>query len=264
MENKTIYILWTSGWDSTYRMVELSRMENVTVQPVYITGIGRKSEQREIRAQNEILEALSEKPETKATILPVKYVNEKDIPIDDKITKAYDEIRKTIALGGQYNILSQYAAICPGIEIGSEGGEEGTMRMTESIRLGGGLVKSGDTYILDPEKATETGKLAFGNFSFPIIDKAEAAMLKNIKDWGYEDVMSHIWFCHTPMKNGRQCGVCRACEVKMLNHMEWLLPKDAQRRFKVKRFFWKLFGIRIANGICRRLYQRELLKEDKK
>ena len=60
---KTVNLLWTSGWDSTYRLVELSRMD-VRVQPIYVTGMGRPSEQRELQAQKEILEALAQKKET--------------------------------------------------------------------------------------------------------------------------------------------------------------------------------------------------------
>ena len=255
MKEKTIALLWTSGWDSTYRLIELSRMD-ITVQPVYITGMGRRSEPNEIDAQNRILKVLKSKPGTVAEILPVRYVDAASIPVDPKITQAYDEIKQTIALGIQYETLAQYAALEPGIEIGSEGGEAGNLRMTEAIIQCGGLKQVDGTFILDPDHATETGKRAFGNFSFPIIEIPESQMLKNIRAWGYEDVMAHIWFCHTPI-DGEPCGVCRACEVKMMNHMEWLLPPKARRHFRVKRFFWKVFNIRIANGICRRLYQRK-------
>ena len=43
-----IKLLWTSGWDSTYRLVELSRMD-VTVQPIY--GCDRKRDSMEIEKQ---------------------------------------------------------------------------------------------------------------------------------------------------------------------------------------------------------------------
>lgn len=254
MREKTIAILWTSGWDSTYRMIQLSRM-NVAVQPVYITGMGRKSEQNEIDAQTRILELLRNRKETVAELRPVRYVDAATIPVDERITWAYDEIKKSIALGIQYETLAQYAALEPGIEIGSEGGEAGNLRMTEAIIHCGGLKEVDGSYFIDPEHATEVGKLAFGNLSFPIIMIPESQMVRDIKAWGYEDVMEQVWFCHTPI-NGQPCGVCRACEVKMMNQMEWLLPPNARRRFRVKRFFWKLFNIRIANGICRRLYQR--------
>ena len=40
-----IKLLWTGGWDSTYRLVELSRMD-VTVQPIY--GCDGKRDSMEI------------------------------------------------------------------------------------------------------------------------------------------------------------------------------------------------------------------------
>lgn len=32
---KNVDILWTGGWDSTYRMIEFSRTTNI-VQPIYL------------------------------------------------------------------------------------------------------------------------------------------------------------------------------------------------------------------------------------
>ena len=253
MEKKIINLLWTSGWDSTYRLVELSRMD-VTVQPIYVTGMGRPSEKREIQAQNEIIEALNNKKETIAQILPVKYIDQKFIPENEDITRAYDEIQKTVALGIQYVTLAKCAAIFGVVEIGSEGGLEQNLRMTEAINLCGKLIPCDDTFIIDPESANEIGKNAFSHFSFPIIDKTEVQMAENIKKWGYQDVMSHIWFCHNPI-NGEQCGLCRACEVKMLNDMEWLVTPKAQKRFKKRWFLVRIFGKRIADGICNRIYR---------
>ena len=43
-----IKLLWTGGWDSTYRLVELSRMD-VTVQPIY--GCDGKRDSMEIEKQ---------------------------------------------------------------------------------------------------------------------------------------------------------------------------------------------------------------------
>lgn len=51
---QTVNILWTGGWDSSYRMVELSR-RLVQVQPIYVYGEGRASEKYEIRAMNRII-----------------------------------------------------------------------------------------------------------------------------------------------------------------------------------------------------------------
>lgn len=254
MGKNTVKLLWTSGWDSTYRLVELSRM-NVTVQPIYVTGMGRPSEKRELQAQREILDALAQKKESIAEILPVRYIDAAEIPHNDKIRWAYDEIKKTVALGIQYETLAQCAAMFDSVEIGSEGGLEQNLRMTEAINLCGELIQKDGTYMINPDTANEMGKYAFSHFTFPIIDKTEVQMADNIKKWGYQDVMSHIWFCHKPI-NGEQCGLCRACEVKMLNDMEWLVTPEAQKRFRMRWFLWQHFGKRFADGVCNRIYRR--------
>lgn len=56
-------------------------------------------------------------------------------------------------------------------------------------------------------------------------------MLKIIRKWGYEDVMKHIWFCHAPI-NGKPCGFCHPCEVKMESSMEWLLLFKLRKTIK--------------------------------
>ena len=66
-------------------------------------------------------------------------------------------------------------------------------------------------------------------------------MVEMIKRLGYEDMMGHIWFCHTPYK-GRVCGICRPCEQKMECNMEFLIPRDAQTRYKMMKASKCLFG----------------------
>lgn len=253
MKKQMIYLLWTSGWDSTYRLVELARTD-VTVQPVYITGMERPSEQMELAAQRKIMDALAHKEGVKAEILPVKYVDAADLPRDEKIAAAYADIMKTVALGIQYETLAQCAALYPGIEIGSEGGLAANLRMTEAIQLHGKLMEKDGVYVVDPEHSDEICMAAFGNFTYSIIDKTETEMLENIKKWGYEDVMAHIWFCHNPIDD-IPCGICRACEVKMQSGLGFLLTPKAQRRHRFKMVLWKLGLRRYSNGICNRIYR---------
>ena len=43
------YILWTGGWDSTFRLVELS-FEDVNVFPIYVVDHKRQSKDLELAA----------------------------------------------------------------------------------------------------------------------------------------------------------------------------------------------------------------------
>ena len=252
-ENKIYHPLWTGGWDSTYRIVELSRMP-VTVEPIYITGTGRKSAKLELEAMDKILEALRKRPETKAELLPVKVELYKDIPENQEITDAYNKIHEKTHLGVQHEWLARYAYVHPGLEIGTEAGVPATSHIIDSIETFGVLIPKDDTFIIDPEKSSKEGMLVLGNFEFPIIDKYESDMLANIKAWGYEDVMSLIWFCHRPI-DGKPCGLCHPCAVKMESDMEFLLPEDAQKRYRFQNRLIKIFGRRIGEGLCRRIYK---------
>ena len=250
---KTVNILWTGGWDSTYRVVELSRME-VVIQPLYVLGDGRASEQREIAAIDKITKLLQAKPKTKATFLPVLFIKKDDIPENKEITEAFRIVHEKTNLGTQHEWLARYAAQHPGLEIGTEAGTPETSHIINAIQQFGVLLQKDGTYILDPKKSSREGLLVLGNFEFPIIDKYEIQMLENIKAWGYEDVMKEIWFCHKPI-DGQPCGLCHPCAVKMESNMKYLLPEKAQTRYKLQNMLIKLIGKRYAEGICSRIFR---------
>lgn len=55
--SKIVKIFWTGGWDSTYRMVELSQCD-VIIQPIYCIDKGRKSSDIELNRIQMITEKL--------------------------------------------------------------------------------------------------------------------------------------------------------------------------------------------------------------
>lgn len=234
-DEQVINVLWTGGWDSTYRIIELSR-KAVTVQPIYVYGDGRASEYYERVAMQKILILLKSKKETHAKILPVNFVHLNSIPLNEEITEAYNNIQKETSLGSQHEWLGRLSYIYPGMEIGTEAGSAETSRIIHSIQKYGKLIKDNksDSYILDPTSSTREGMLVLGNFRYPIIDKTELDMKRNIDTWGgYKDVMENIWFCHTPFY-GKPCGICHPCEVKIESGMEHLLPRASLRRYNRK------------------------------
>lgn len=153
----TYEIFWTGGFDSTYRVVELSCYP-IKLQPVYCTGVAsdiRKSERYELNAIRQISDILRKKKETKAEILPLKIVYSKnnpptqidndfiyeELPRDHDVAKAFRRIyismmkprREQLAVGrgvlnavnldlyidSQYQWLAAYAnSRCKPVEIG--------------------------------------------------------------------------------------------------------------------------------------------------
>ena len=239
MTSDVIYVFWTGGWDSTYRIIELSRSP-VTVQPIYVAGDGRKSETLELEAMGTILASLEKKEGTRATFLPLKIIKRSEIPPNEEISKVFRFVQESgFPLGSQYEWLAWLATSYPGVEVMiSLRDESCPLQLIE--RFGELTLQKGE-WRLDPEKTTRELFLLFGNFSFPTAAITGLEMKKNILEWGYEDVMKHIWFCHKPF-HGEPCGVCHPCQIKMIQKMGFLLPKSAIRRYRQLRLAKALFG----------------------
>ena len=74
-----VHVLWTGGWDSTYRIVELSRTE-INILPIYCCDPERESTTEEKKVMLRILEALSAREETKAHFYPIQFIDVAAIP----------------------------------------------------------------------------------------------------------------------------------------------------------------------------------------
>lgn len=242
------YIFYTGGWDSTYRMVELSRME-LEVQPIYCIDTGRNSRNIEIERIKEIINSLEGNVETKAVFLPLICVEIDKIEPNEKITKAYHRICEKVKLGSQYDWLARLATKYPGVELGIEkpNGEYGGC--TAAINTFGKLIEKDGTWIVKSDESCEECNLLFGNFSFPLTEITERDMVENLKKLKvYDETMRKIWFCHKPI-NAEPCGYCRPCQQKMECDMTFLLPEKAQKRYYKYKKLDKIFGNKIAKAI---------------
>ena len=231
-DDQVIKILWTGGWDSTYRIVELSRQDKV-VEPIYVYGDQRTSEKKEINAMKEILSQIKKRSETRANFKPIRFVSKNSIPPNSEITNAYKRISKDTNLGSQHEWLVRLAFINPGLEIGTEFAPLEVSNILTAINRYGKLIfdKTQDTYRLDKDSSSHDGLLVLGNFSFPIINMNGKRMRENIESWGYRDIMKKVWVCHTPIF-GKPCGVCHPCELKIETGMEFLMPPKAIKRYR--------------------------------
>ena len=243
-ENKKadIYVLWTGGWDSTFRLVQIQKEytdKAVIVQPVYISGNGRKSEAVEIETMNNMLPVLRKLGPNE--ILDLLIVNLSEIPENEEISSAYNRMTKEVRLGTQYDWIARLATLYPGIEVGIEKPNGEYSGCSEAIAKFGGIIAHNNNYYLDKEKSSEDCKLVFGNLAFPIFETTETEMVELVHKWHCEDVMAKIWFCHTPI-DGQPCGYCRPCQQKMESHMEWLIPEAGQKRYRFFRMAKKFVG----------------------
>lgn len=226
-----VKLLWTGGWDSTYRLVELSRMPGLIILPYYVKDPERTSSFLELEAMDKILKALNDNVETKSQINPYRVILLEDICEIPEITSAYKSLSQRIRLGTQYDWLARLAYQVGPFEIGIEKPNGEYSGCISAIEMNGRFTYNdeGNT-IIDKDNSDEEIIKLFGNMMFPIKDITEVQMLENINKWKYQEIMKNIWFCYGPI-NGVPCGTCRPCTQKMECNMKWLLPYEARSRY---------------------------------
>lgn len=250
-----IKILWTGGYDSTFRIAELSR-QDVIVQPYYLADRKRRSENFELHAISEITEDLEKNPLTRARILPLIIHKVSELKPDKEIIEAYDRLRSVSYIGPQYAWLAQFAKSNPGLELCIEklASQSGA---TYCISRQGKLKKINDRglvyWILDQDNSSKDAITIFGSMHFPIIQLSKIDMLERYRSSGFSGIVEKTWFCHTPVR-GEPCGVCNPCKHAIQEGLDFKIPSAGLKRhefeMKYREFFWFKCWKKIRYRIC--------------
>lgn len=250
-----VKVLWTGGFDSTYRMVELSR-HDVIVQPFYLSDKIRLSEKFELRAISEITADIENDPGTRCRILPLIIYKASEFKPDRKIVEAWERLRSSSNIGTQYVWLAQFAKSNPGLEICIE-----TVAYSSGasycIRQQGKLKEINDRgliyRVLDQDTSNEDLITLFGSMHFPMIHLHKMEILESYRNMGFSKVMEKTWSCHTPV-NGEACGVCNPCKHAIEEGLGFKFSAAGLKRneleLKYQRFSW----FRLWKKIRYRIY----------
>lgn len=250
---KEVEIFWTGGYDSTFRVVQLSRMD-VVIRPYYLSD-NRIAESNEISAIEKITELIRKHPDTKAELLDIVYVPVAERPeTDSEIENAYNRIFSENWLGNQYVWLANFAKQHKGIELSIEKGTN----PVKLIEKNGGFRKetfegSGDTFVVD-EKTHPDYYALFGNFSIPLLEVSKLDMKDFFVRHDYVDIMKATWFCHSPI-NGKPCGKCNPCKGVVEEGMAERLDEEALERYRKAKKIEKIkstFVFKLAKKFLRR------------
>lgn len=224
---RKVYILWTGGLDSTYRMMQLSRMK-VIIQPLYNCGevLDTKSK-HEVKAMNCIMEDLKKNPQTKAEILPLIRLSEK-VAYNKEIADSYAYLKQKYKIGIQYRTLAHklkhmniQAELCL---------EYSPISKARNTVVGEGKleqIKDGEYEVLRlGEGTSEHLKRVYGNFLFPtpLFNMTKEQEIEDIERMGYTETMKKTWFCHHPIF-GLPCGHCNPCKDAYYAGLGWRVPK---------------------------------------
>lgn len=234
--NKPVKLLWTGGWDSTFRLCDLLVNKNACVEPYYLIDSNRKSLRNEIKAQETIKRLIFEKfPETSKLLLETKFFLVSEIPPNQRISDAFEELVNDSTLGTQYKWLAlfcqQYKIY--DLELGLE--KEPThpddiylrkrMKSTEN--------QIGEYFIIDNDNSEGFCQQIFGYYQFPIFDTAREEMAEIARNSGFWEVMLETWFCHCPL-NDKACGLCNPCKDVIFYKQTYRLPLMAKIRYRMR------------------------------
>ena len=238
-EKPTVHILWTGGWDSTFRIIQLS-FKDVLIQPIYLQDPNRKSVQHELKAIKSITKELRKLQTTCGEIHDIKILNITDIEIDNSITDAYNFLYKKAFFGSQYDWLARFAKQFDSLELMIHQDDKafsiinafGSVKKINSI-------EKGVFYKIDSD--TSSGELlkVFGHFDFPILAYKKLKMKEEMENLGFLDVMNKTWFCHSPINN-KPCGQCNPCIYTIEEGLTYRFGKSAIKRYRRKKLLLRL------------------------
>lgn len=242
-----VEIFWTGGYDSTFRIVQLSRCA-VCIQPYYISD-DRCSEANELAAIEYITEQIKEHRDTKCIFLDMKIVKSSERIEIQQVSDAYNELRKKEFFGNQYEWLACFATQHKGIELSIHKDDKAIALINKYASLK--KVEDeiiGDYFVIDEAKSNPYITTLFGDYHLPLVEMTKLDMKKYYTDNLYDLIMNSTWFCHKPVK-GEACGVCNPCMYTIEEGLKERFSATALRRYHLRKLTEKIGLWKYVNAL---------------
>lgn len=237
--SETINILWTGGWDSTFRLLKLSQVEGLSIRPIYIRDHGRPGMAHELAAMCSILPQV--RNIARARVLDVELYDWgaicRDFP-NEGVSVAYGRLKEEFGLGYQYET---FALLCEGLGIRAECAVENSPRSKAKRAIDAQclLVPCDDgprgRFRVVSKGANSDAATVFGRLDFGMLGVSKVEAKRAARESGWMPIMRRTWFCHAPL-NGKPCGTCNPCKDAMAEGMRWRMPLSSQLRYHA----WRL------------------------
>lgn len=246
-EGEITHLLWTGGWDSTFRLLELLLIEKKTVVPHYIIGEERRSFPVEMLTMASIRRELKTRyPQDSVRLYPTRFFNKAAIAENRSITSASKRIRKQVRLSSQYDWISRYCY----------------QHHLKNVELS--VIEQADpvphqTFIKllrdlkNPKRKTDKEfmmkdlSFLFQPFVFPFLYLTKQDLLTRAKENHWMQCMEMTWFCYNPVMNGKgdfqPCGGCVTCRDQYRHNFQWRIPVRRRILQKAYRFKKRLLNI---------------------
>lgn len=243
---KPVRILWTGGWDSTYRFLDLVINQNRVVEPYYIIDSNRPSFSKEIQTMVGIKKLIFNRmPGSQELIKPTIFTELNDVQPDSKISQKFKRLLARRYLGSQYDWLARFAAQAKinDLELCIHADDKAHYFLQSNVHQ---TQVDGLEFSILNKDLIDSDLGIFKNFHFPLFDLTKLDIQAMSNQSGFNDIMEKTWFCFTPI-NGKPCGKCAPCDytiieglgrrVPIISRLRWLLyyqPKQILRRIYKK------------------------------
>jgi hypothetical protein len=230
-----VKLLWTGGWDSTFRLLQLLLLDRTVVQPYYLIDAGRPSTGMEIRAMSNLKDRLfGQYPGTRDLLHPTRYTEVADIEPDAEITEAFRGLAEDKFIGSQYDWLARFCKQegIADMELCIHRDDKAHAILTPFLHENPMV-----NHTLCPTvsgKASEPEYTLFRYFRFPLLglSKVEMAALSREQHWTV--LMNITWFCHRP-KRGKPCGMCNPCLYTLAEGLGHRIPAGRRALSRLQR-----------------------------
>lgn len=219
-------LLWTGGWDSTFRLLHCLLDEGRPVEPHYVLDAGRQSIPHELAAMGRIRRAVAQRGDL-PPILPTRYFAKHELADDPEVTAWLAGARQSLHLGSQYSWLVRLAR-----QHGLDGLELAVHRDDQLHRLISAEVVRDETGAWRVRHDASPLCSPLRAFSFPIFEQTKPDMAAWAAARGLTAIMELTWFCHSP-RAGRPCGICQPCRYAVAEGMGHRLPRSSRLLMRV-------------------------------
>jgi hypothetical protein len=225
---RQVHLLWTGGWDSTFRLLQLLFEYRVPVRTHYILDSRRRALGLELRTMAEIRQALyRDHPSLRRLWGPTQYFEKDLIRPDPRLEGAYRSVRDHYPCV-QVEWLARWSLQegIPHPELCvTSGGETGPL-LTPHVKE---CRREGYTVYRVSPKARGGIPEIFRPFDLPLILQYKTDSLDPARRKGWIPYLERTCFCHHPTRRGGPCGICNTCKYAQEMGFAWRVP--AHRRW---------------------------------
>ncbi len=245
-DKRTIQLLWTAGWDSTFRLLMALRVYRIAVQPYYLIHFTRRSTANELRAMQQISRGITARYPELAGLLHQPIISTvAEIGADPVITERFERLRTRSHLGEQYDWLARFASQrnLNALEIAVHQDDKAAVFLQPYVVPD---EIDGDRYFRLCDNPSDNDLRLFQQFRFPIFSYTKLEMQRVAREHGFAELMEMTWFCYSPTRRMEPCGRCNPCRYTAEEGLSRRIPRVTRLRVQCGRL------LRRARKILRR------------